>query len=82
MKAGYLLEQRGERERALKHFLEAKDYQQAVLVLESLGIEFLKMGRVQELSSWIQALPEEWIQGSPWILFYQAVTFRLRTAEN
>ena len=70
LKAGNLCQQRGELENAIKYFLEAKAYSQAISLIEQLGSDLLRKGRISDLASWIYALPEEFLQKNPWLLLY------------
>jgi DNA-binding SARP family transcriptional activator len=73
-KAGILYEQRGVLENSIKYFLEAKAHPQAVSIIERLGMDLIKKGRIGDLSEWLAALPRDTIQDNPWLLFYQAMT--------
>jgi two-component SAPR family response regulator len=75
-KAGALYEQRNELENSVKCFLEAKDYPQAVSVIERLGMDLLRGGRKEDLLQWLHALPEDTVQGNPWLLLFMAMTRR------
>jgi LuxR family maltose regulon positive regulatory protein len=76
LKAGYLYEQRDELENSVKFFLEARAYPQAVSAIERVGMDLLRRGRGGDLSRWILALPEDMIQGNPWLPFYLTITKR------
>ena len=76
LKAGYLFEQRNDLEHAVRYFLLAKAYPQAASVIESLGMELLRMGRTADLARWLDALPEEVVRGNPWLLFYTGMVRR------
>ena len=83
LKAGYLYEQRGELENALRCFLKAASYVQAAFVIEPLGMDLLKMGRMNDLNQWVSSFPKEIIDENPWLLFYQAMTLRyMKGKEN
>ena len=76
LKAGYLYDQRDELENSVKYFLEAKAYPRAVSAIERAGMDLLRRGKGMDLSRWILALPEDIIQGNPWLLFYLTMTRR------
>jgi DNA-binding SARP family transcriptional activator len=76
LKAGELYEQRGEFENAVKNFLEAKAYPQAISGIERVGKDLLRQGKKEIVSHWISALPEETVRKNPWLLLYLAVTKR------
>ena len=75
-KAGSLLEKKGDEEKAIKYYLEAQAFPEAASVIERIGMEFLRIGRTGDLSSWLQMLPKELIQVSAWLLFYLSMTRR------
>lgn len=75
-KAASLFEQRGELEDAVKYYLQARAYPQAGSVMEQIGVDLLQRGRTGDLSQWLQSLPQNLIQGNPWLLFYLYVTNR------
>lgn len=66
LRAGQLYEKREELENAVKYFLEAKAYPQAVSAIERLGMDLLRKGRRDDLAQWVRALPEEIVRGNPW----------------
>lgn len=76
LRAGALYEQRNDPEKAVKYYLEAKAYPQAVSLIEQLGRDLLWAGRKGDLLQWLNALPEETVEGNPWLLFYLAMTRR------
>ncbi len=74
LRAGYLYEQRSDLENSVKYYLEAKAYPQAVSLIEQLGTDLLRAGRKGDLVQWLHALPEETVQGNPWLLFFLTMT--------
>lgn len=76
LRAGLLFEQRGEEEEAVRCYLDAAAYPQAIALIETVGLELLKMGRQGDLAQWLQALPEKPLAERPWLLFYQAAIRR------
>jgi len=76
LKAGTLYDERGELENAVKYFLEAKAYPRAASVIERLGTDLLRKGRIGDLAEWLLSLPNGTIQDNPWLLFYQGMTRR------
>lgn len=75
-RAGSVSEQKGDLEGAVKFFLEAEAYPEAARVIEKIGNDLLRAGRTGDLSRWLEALPEELIQESPWLLFYHSMCRR------
>jgi ATP/maltotriose-dependent transcriptional regulator MalT len=82
LKAGELYEQRNDLENSVKYFLQAKAYPQAVSVIERLGIDLLRVGRKSDLLQWLHALPEDAVQGNPWLLLYLATTRRFEAGRE
>jgi LuxR family maltose regulon positive regulatory protein len=78
LKAGELLEARGDLEEALKHYLQARNYPLAAAALERLGLNLVKLGRIADLSRWLADLPPDLIRENPWLLFYSYMTRRFR----
>ena len=76
LKAAYLYEQREDLENALHFFLQAHAYSQAANVIERLGMDALRMGRIQDLGQWVRSFPDEIVKANPWLLLYRAMTFR------
>jgi DNA-binding SARP family transcriptional activator len=73
LKIGNHYKQKGDLEGAIKHFLEAKAYPQAISLIEPMGRELLRKGRIGDLASWIDALPEDLFQKNPWLLLYRTI---------
>ncbi len=80
LKAGGLYEQREQRQEAIKCYLEAKCYPQAVDMIEKVGLDLLRNGRTGDFADWLQALPPALIPEHPWLLFYRAMTTRFTKA--
>ncbi len=76
LRAGELTERRGQLEEAVKYYLQAGAYPQAVAAIERVGPQLLKLGRTAELASWLQRLPEALVRESPWLLFCHYITGR------
>lgn len=43
-------------------------------MIEQLGTDLLRAGRKGDLVQWLHALPEETVQGNPWLLFFLTMT--------
>ena len=76
LEAARLYAHRNELENAVRYFLQVKAYGDAVPLIERCGMDLLKKGRTTDLSQWILSLPEEIIQGNPWLLFCLTMTRR------
>jgi LuxR family transcriptional regulator, maltose regulon positive regulatory protein len=77
-RAGALSEARGDMEGALKHYLQARAYPLATAALERVGLDLVKLGRIADLSRWLEPLPQDLVQGNPWLLFYSYMTRRFK----
>lgn len=75
-------EESNDLERAIPYLLEAKVYDKAVSILEKIGLELLKVGKINTLSSWLKALPDHFIRGNPWLLCYYSMTKRFTDVEE
>jgi ATP/maltotriose-dependent transcriptional regulator MalT/DNA-binding SARP family transcriptional activator len=75
-KVATLYKQQGDLERSARFFLEAEDYSQAESLIEQAGMDLLRMGRNTDLTLWITSLPNEMVQGNPWLLYYLAMARR------
>jgi LuxR family transcriptional regulator, maltose regulon positive regulatory protein len=83
LKTGLLLEQRDRLEEAIRYFLQAGAYERAVSAIEKVGMDLVNSLRIADLQQWLQALPEEIVQGTPWLLYYLCRTRDFITpAEN
>jgi LuxR family transcriptional regulator, maltose regulon positive regulatory protein len=80
--AATLYEHRGELESSVKYSLEAQAYAQSVSVIERIGLDLLKTGRRGDLTQWLQQLPTDLIEGSPWLLLYLSMTMRFMQGEE
>jgi LuxR family maltose regulon positive regulatory protein len=78
LRAGALSEVRGDLEGALKHYLQAQAYPLAATALERVGLNLVKLGRIADLSRWLESLPPELIRENPWLLFHSYMTRRFR----
>ena len=78
LKAAGLYETRNELESAIKFFLEARAYPQALAIIERLGMDLLRSGRRGLLSEWILRLPEEISGDNPWVLLFLPMLRRYR----
>jgi LuxR family transcriptional regulator, maltose regulon positive regulatory protein len=74
LKTGLLFQQRGRLEEAVRYFLQAGAYESAVPAIEKTGGNLVRSRRTDDLREWLQALPEETVQGNPWLLYYLSRT--------
>jgi len=82
LKTGNLFKKRGDLENAIKYFLEAKAYPQAIPLMEQLGMDLLRKGRKSDLASWMDILPEDLIQKNPWLLLYRTLAKQFMTGQE
>jgi ATP/maltotriose-dependent transcriptional regulator MalT/DNA-binding SARP family transcriptional activator len=75
---GALYARKGDLESAVKYLLEAKAYSQAAALIAQLGTTLFWQGRMGDLSRWLQAFPEEFVQGNPWLLYWLALSRRFK----
>jgi LuxR family maltose regulon positive regulatory protein len=64
-RASHWYAQVGMASEAIEHALAAKDYRGAVDLLESHALGMIMQGYAKTVSSWAQALPDEWARQSP-----------------
>lgn len=82
LKAAELYEIRNDLENAIKFFLEAGAYPQALSIIERLGMDLLKSGRKDLLSEWIHQLPEDISRDNPWVLLFLPMLRRYRMGKE
>jgi LuxR family maltose regulon positive regulatory protein len=75
-RAGELFGQQGELEQAVKYYLKARAYPEAAAALVKVGLNLIMAGRTGDLAQWLAPLPEELLQGNPWLLFYRYASVR------
>jgi LuxR family maltose regulon positive regulatory protein len=75
--ADYFLE-RGAWEQAMRHLLEAEDYERAARVIAEHGGEWIASGALSSLVSAAEALPQTIIEAHPRALAHRAEVARLR----
>ncbi|RLB36366.1 MAG: hypothetical protein DRH12_15865 [Deltaproteobacteria bacterium] len=82
-KVGRLYEKRDDRDNAIQYFLEAREYKRAASIMEKVGMDLLKTGRLADLSGWLESLPQDMVEANPWLLFYLCMARRFtETREN
>jgi LuxR family maltose regulon positive regulatory protein len=67
-RAGAILEERGQLEQAIRHFLAAKAPDSAARVIEVNARKVYDAGRLTTLISWMEALPPELLSSRPQLL--------------
>ncbi len=71
--------ERGWQEEALYHFLSADAFAEAAEILDGVGREMVRTGRLDMLSTWLQALPPDVLQAYPSLLVYLGDITRLHS---
>lgn len=71
LKAGQCYLQDGSSALAVEYFLRAGSPNEAVQVIENVGVETLRRGRWQTLQRWLVSLPEAPRRDNPWVLLLQ-----------
>jgi LuxR family transcriptional regulator, maltose regulon positive regulatory protein len=75
-RAGDYYKKKGDEEEALRQYLEARSYPEAVKLIKQIGLTLIKQTRQTDLSNWLNALPKPFIQEDPWLLLFQSLTKR------
>ncbi len=73
-RAGCLLGECGRNEEALALHLRAQDWETATSLLLTQAPQLLAQGRAQIVVAWLQQLPEELVEATPWLLFWRGVS--------
>ncbi len=80
--AASLAARREDLETAVRYYLRAGAYAEAVVAIEKVGLELVRLGKTSELSQWLAALPKNLVSQNPWLLFYHFMTGRFIGAEE
>lgn len=59
--------------RAIAHFLAARAWDQAAEKIEQAAEKLFSQGHLDQLQSWIEALPEDTLKGRPWLGYFAGV---------
>ncbi len=71
-RAGQLWQDRDEHEEALKHFLKARQFETASELLSKICRDLLKTGRLQQLETYFNRIPEEYLNDRAWLQYSRA----------
>jgi LuxR family maltose regulon positive regulatory protein len=77
VRAGGLLQDRGDHEEALECYRKARAFAQASLAIKRLGPQLIQQGRHSDLSHWLKSLPRDIVQKDPWLLLFLCWARRL-----
>ena len=64
---------------AIYHLLQAEAFTEAAALVEEIGENLLRMGRLETLTLWIGALPPEEIEAHPLLMFFLGDLARLQS---
>jgi ATP/maltotriose-dependent transcriptional regulator MalT/DNA-binding SARP family transcriptional activator len=79
LRAAHCCRQQGQEEEALYHLLRAEAFDEAAGLLDDLGRELVRAGRLDSLGGWIEALPPEVLADHPPLLAYLGDIARLHS---
>lgn len=57
---------------AINHSLAGEDFEQAARIVESLGPEMMMRSEFDQLSSWLDAIPQQMVVAWPWLCIIRA----------
>lgn len=78
-RAAEFAEAHGEEETAIYHWLRAAAFEEAAALLDNLGREMVRVGRLDTLSAWIGTLPADTLVNHPSLLTYLGDISRLHS---
>ncbi len=70
--AGRIWEVAGEPGEALKHYLSAQQFQKSCELLNLICRNLLKAGRLKQLETYFEKIPEQYLDKQAWLLYTQA----------
>ena len=65
-----LLESTGEVDGAVGLYLEGRDYDSGARLIQREAAKMLSSGRWQTLGTWMRDFPPEYLEGTPWLLYW------------
>jgi len=72
LRASHWFDQNGDPEQAIRHAIAAKDYQQALAIIERIAEGTLVRGEFRTFLNWMEAIPPEMTRSRPRLLVYYA----------
>ncbi|MEJ2354052.1 MAG: hypothetical protein P8Y03_30115, partial [Anaerolineales bacterium] len=85
IRAGEWFYHQGLNREAIKHLLAGRDYQGAAELISAIAIHIIEQGEHTTVAGWINAIPEEFVKGKPYLCVLHAwalqLTGQLETAE-
>ncbi len=64
------MEESGYVEDAVTLFLQSKDWSEAVRLILKNAFDLISQGRNRTLEAWLKALPDDIIEGNPWLQYW------------
>lgn len=71
-RAALILEQTGDHEEALEHYLHSEQMEDAFRILGTISWSLWLKGKLKRLKSYMKRIPEYYFQKEPWVNFLQA----------
>jgi ATP/maltotriose-dependent transcriptional regulator MalT/two-component SAPR family response regulator len=71
--AAQILEESGDEEAAVHHYLMAGAYGQACTVLERISLALISSSRLELMNAYLEKIPEPYFNSHPWIEFLRAI---------
>ena len=71
--AGRLLLRADQPEAGISLLLSAAAFDDAAIALVSTAAAMIASGRDEQLTKWIELLPDAWLQRNPWLMYWRAV---------
>lgn len=71
--AATLLDAAGQTENAAELWIESKDWASLSALVLKNAERLVNQGRMQTLEGWISKIPEEVLEGSPWLLYWRGM---------
>lgn len=79
LRAAEFFQQYGNDDEALYHALRAQDFETAARIMERVGEETLRAGRLDTFAAWLDALPSEIVAAHPLLIFLLGDLARLKS---
>lgn len=77
-KAGQYFWDNKDHEQAVHYFLKAQSFPSIIRIIQIKGIDYLIKGKLSEPEQWLKQVPDDLIVNDPWLLFFTAMTQRIR----
>jgi LuxR family maltose regulon positive regulatory protein len=77
IRAGQWYDRQGLKREAIKHFLAGRDYQGAAELISAIAIDIIQQGEHTTVAGWVDAIPEEFAKGKPYLCVLHAWALQL-----